>query len=167
MNSSGSSTTCVEPSRNGALVTLYHPAPVIDRQAPGGDRPTRDVATQAFQLAALVRFAHRGRMQAEAVPAGQHGNIRHIRWHAVKGQRLAPCMRTDCDPVIDRSCLQMVQLVQVHIQIEGRAKTLNECHRSGAGTGGYRETGVSDQEGGNTALDYCQHLGQHSGLCSQ
>ena len=127
---------------------------------------------------------------------GFYSHIR-CRWHAVKGHRFAPCMRTDCDPVIDRSCLQLVQAgpslkiqpgifrlrnqqaapfqqtyntpaegveqlcqfiaggtagavkgglaagesvsavqeqhVQVHIQIEGRAKTLNECHRSGAG----------------------------------
>jgi hypothetical protein len=50
------------------LVAVHDPALTIHRQALGGDRRASDVAEQAFQAAALMRFANGGGM---AQPPGQ------------------------------------------------------------------------------------------------
>ena len=53
--------------------------------------------------------------------------------------------------------------VQVDVEVQRRAESLDEGDGSGAGTGAHAQSGVADEEGGDRPVDDAQDLGEHRG----
>jgi len=51
------------------------------------------------------------------------------------------------------------QHMQVRVQVQGRAKALDQGYRARACAGGYREPGFTDKKRGDATLHHPQHLG--------
>jgi len=59
------------------------------------------------------------------------------------------------------------QHVQVGVQVQGRAKTLDQSDRSRPGTASHGEPGPTNQESRNSTLHHRQHFGECSGFRGQ
>ena len=53
--------------------------------------------------------------------------------------------------------------VQVDVEIQRRAESLDEGDGSGAGAGAHAQSGAADEEGGDRPVDDAQDLGEHRG----
>ena len=57
--------------------------------------------------------------------------------------------------------------VQVGVEVQRRAESLDEGDGAGAGTGAYAQSGAADEEGGDRPVDDAQDLGEHCGACRE
>ena len=53
--------------------------------------------------------------------------------------------------------------VQVDVEVQRRAESLDEGDGSGAGAGAHAQSGAADEEGGDRPVDDTQDLGEHRG----